>query len=155
MTIEDIYKNIPFTSYQNKAFASIMYLGVMGERYIETKLAEFNISTQQFRILRLLRRTPDGMPIYTIAQYLPDRKSDISRLIERMHKSGLVSRKRDKKDKRVYNVLINQAGLNILAAIDSKEGDINFDIPDFNEEKAKILYEHLQVLVDAFYKALP
>ena len=148
--IEDIYKHIPFGSYENRAFASILYLGQMGEKFIENKLSPFGITAQQFRILRALRRSPNGIAIYNLIEFLPDRKSDTSRMAARMEKMGLIVRKKDATDKRVVNAIITEKGLQLLTEIDEKEVQFNFEIKDLTEEKAKQLYEILQLFVDAF-----
>lgn len=148
--IEDIYKHIPFSSYENKAFASILYLGQMGEKFIENKLAPFGISGQQFRILRALRKWPNGIAIYNLIEFLPDRKSDTSRMAARMEKLGLIVRKKDPVDKRVVNAIITEKGLNLLTEIDAHEQELGFEIKDLNEEKAKQLYDLLQPFVDFF-----
>jgi DNA-binding MarR family transcriptional regulator len=149
-TIEDIYKHIHFTTYENKAFASILYLGQMGEKFFENKLAPFGISAPQFRILRALRRAPNGIAIYNLIEFLPDRKSDTSRIAVRMEKMGVVRRTKDTIDKRVVNVKITEKGMKLLAEIDAHESELAFEIKDLDEEKAKQLYELLQPFVDFF-----
>jgi DNA-binding MarR family transcriptional regulator len=150
--IEEIYKHIDFGTYQNKAFASILYVGQMGERHIETKLAPFGLTAQQFRILRALRRAhPEGIAIYNLIEFLPDRKSDTSRMAARLEKLGWVQRKKDTKDKRIVNATITPKGMELLAEIDQKAGEFNYEV-NVTEEQAEQLYELLQIFVDAFSK---
>ena len=93
ITIEDLFKHVKFPTYQSKSFASILYLGTMGEKHLEKALAPFQISSQQFRILRGLRLAqPNGVPIYNLGQFLSAPSSDTSRMVTRMQKMGWAER---------------------------------------------------------------
>ena len=46
------------------------------------------------------------------------RDSDITRLVDRLEKRGLVARSRGKKDRRVVRVSITKAGLELLRKLD-------------------------------------
>ena len=95
-TIEDIYKHIHFPTAQDKALASMLHLATVFEKYFESQLLPFGITVPQFRILRVLRgHQPEGIAIYTLPRYLPDRKSDVSRMLVRMEKAGWVKRQQE------------------------------------------------------------
>jgi len=151
ITVDDIYKNITFNTYHDKAFASILYLGAIGEKYVEETLGPYKISAPQFRILRGLRKVyPEEVSVYNIGQFLIDPKSDTSRLVTRMTKSGLVKREKDKSDKRITNVQITTKGLALLDEIDRHQPKLGIEIGDYTPEQSRQLYELLQIMVDAF-----
>jgi DNA-binding MarR family transcriptional regulator len=68
--------------------------------------------------LRILRGAhPLGLSSARIQEKLIDRKSDVSRLINRIEKLGLIERRQNKKDKRVSEVFLTLRGLEILGQI--------------------------------------
>jgi len=150
--IEEIYKHINFPTYQDKAIASMLYLAAVIERHFEGKLLPYGISVQQFRILRVLHKFyPGGVAIYKLPQFLPNRKSDVSRMMVRMQNLGWVERIQDTKDKRITNASISPAGIELLNQISSNENSLMLDIRSINEEQAEKLNELLQPLVEEFY----
>lgn len=151
ITIEDIYKHIKYPTYLDKAFASILYLGTIGEKYVEEILLPYKISPPQFRLLRGLWKVyPDGISIYNMGQFLIDPKSDTSRLVTRLLKAGLVKRQKDKQDKRMKNVYLSKKGLRLLENIKSHTPVLGIEIGNYTPEQAKQLYELLQIMVDSF-----
>lgn len=150
--IEEIYKHIHFPTYQDKALASMLYLATVFEKHFENKLIPFGITIQQFRILRILRGFgPKGIAIYKLPHFLPDRKSDVSRILVRMENAGWVKRKQDKKDKRMTYASINANGIRLLDKIDTSEGLMSLEIKSMTELQAEQLYNLLQILVDEFH----
>jgi DNA-binding MarR family transcriptional regulator len=47
-----------------------------------------------------------------------DKMSDASRIVERLHKKGLLSRMANEKDRRAVDILISKQGLAILQELD-------------------------------------
>jgi len=75
----------------------------------------FGLTAQQYNALRLLRAAhPTKVPTLTIAGRLISRAPDITRLIDRLHNRGLVERERPSDNRRVVNVGITAAGLQLL-----------------------------------------
>lgn len=72
----------------------------------------------QYNVLRILRGSPDGLPCGEIANRMITRDPDITRLLDRMEKRGLISRWRETKDRRVVMVRIASEGLQVLNRLD-------------------------------------
>jgi DNA-binding MarR family transcriptional regulator len=77
------------------------------------------LSGAQYNVLRILRGAGDsGLSCGQIAERLITRDPDITRLLDRLEKRGLVARVRDTADRRVVTTRITEEGLEVLAALD-------------------------------------
>lgn len=77
------------------------------------------ISISQYNILRILRGAlPQAIKSSEIADRMIYRDPDVTRLVDRLSKQGLVSREQDPSDRRVVLVRINDSGLALLARLD-------------------------------------
>jgi DNA-binding MarR family transcriptional regulator len=77
-----------------------------------------DLSATQYNVLRILRGTPDGLPCGEIASRMITRDPDITRLLDRLEKRGLISRCRETKDRRMVMARITPDGLKLLARLD-------------------------------------
>src|SRR4029077_20543881 len=64
-------------------------------------LKAMRLSPTQYTVLRTLRGAPDGLPCGEIGQRMITRDPDITRLLDRLEKRGLIARWRDSKERRV------------------------------------------------------
>jgi DNA-binding MarR family transcriptional regulator len=77
-----------------------------------------DLSSNQYNVLRILRGAPDGLPCGEIGNRMITRDPDITRLLDRLEKRGLISRCREAKDRRTVLTRIAPAGLKLLARLD-------------------------------------
>ena len=77
-----------------------------------------DLSATQYNVLRILRGSPDGLPCGEIAARMITRDPDVTRLLDRLEKRGLVSRCRETKDRRTVWTRITPEGLKVLARLD-------------------------------------
>jgi DNA-binding MarR family transcriptional regulator len=77
-----------------------------------------DLSGPQYNVLRILRGAPEGLLCGQIAERMITRDPDITRLLNRLEKRGLVARFRQKQDQRRVLVRIAQKGLALLARLD-------------------------------------
>jgi len=82
-----------------------------------------DLSATQYNVLRILRGSPDGLPCGEIASRMITRDPDITRLLDRLEKRGLISRSRQTKDRRMVLARITPDGLKLLARLDELVGD--------------------------------
>ncbi len=78
-----------------------------------------DLSPTQYNVLRILRGTPEGLPCGEIAARMITRDPDVTRLLDRLEKRGLISRCRETKDRRMVMARITPAGLDALARLDT------------------------------------
>src|SRR6202167_2367157 len=77
-----------------------------------------DVSPTQYNVLRILRGAPEGLPCGEIANRMITRDPDVTRLLDRLEKRGLISRCRETKDRRTVKVRIAPEGLKVLEKLD-------------------------------------
>jgi DNA-binding MarR family transcriptional regulator len=81
-------------------------------------LKKEGLSPTQYNVLRILRGAPDGLACGEIANRMITRDPDITRLLDRLEKRGLISRCRETKDRRTVMARITPEGLKLLVRLD-------------------------------------
>lgn len=82
-------------------------------------MAGFDLTPTQYNALRILRGShPGSLPCGEVRSRMVTQDTDITRLLDRLEKRGLVQRVRDTNDRRVVNASITDAGLALLATMD-------------------------------------
>jgi DNA-binding MarR family transcriptional regulator len=87
------------------------------EQY-EAVFGQFGLSTSAYNILRILRGTPAGHPRGEIAERMVNRAPDMTRLIDRLARRGLVRRTRSRSDRRVSLTRITPKGIALLERVE-------------------------------------
>ena len=77
-----------------------------------------DLSSNQYNVLRILRGAPEGLACGEIGSRMISRDPDITRLLDRLEKRGLISRCRETKDRRTVLTRISSEGLKLLARLD-------------------------------------
>ena len=79
-----------------------------------------SLSGSQYNILRILRGAgEDGLPCSEISERLVSRDPDVTRLLDRMEKRGLVVRGRWSADRRVVTARITKEGMELANRLDA------------------------------------
>ena len=85
----------------------------------EALFNQYELSPQQYNALRLLRSVaPGSMPTLAMGTRLISRAPDMTRLIDKLEKRGLVSRERRSENRRIVEVSITSPGLKLLQELD-------------------------------------
>jgi DNA-binding MarR family transcriptional regulator len=110
----------PFSSLQQQVVLNLMRTTrAVEESWIQYLKRTEGISPSQFNILRILRGArPKAVKISEIAERMVNRDPDVTRLVDRLIKQGLVRRERDGDDRRVVLVEVTAPGLALLARLD-------------------------------------
>src|SRR6266851_8777444 len=77
-----------------------------------------NLSATQYNVLRILRGSPEGLPCGEIASRMITRDPDVTRLLDRLEKRALISRRREARDRRTVMARITAGGLKLLTRLD-------------------------------------
>jgi DNA-binding MarR family transcriptional regulator len=88
-------------------------------------LKQHDLSPNQYNVLRILRGTPDGLLCGEIAARMISRDPDITRLLDRLEKRGLIGRCRGDPDRRKVLVRIAPGGLSLLKGLDQPVCDLH------------------------------
>ena len=109
----------PFSCKEEEIFLNIMRTADKLQRRMAELLDESDLSRTQYNVLRILRGAGEvGLACGEISERMVTRDPDITRLLDRMEKRGLVSRKREKDDRRVVTARINALGLELVKKLD-------------------------------------
>jgi DNA-binding MarR family transcriptional regulator len=121
----EIRQTKPFRSLQEQVVINLMRTTrAVEESWIQYLKQTEGISQSQYNILRILRGArPKAVKISEIADRMITRDPDVTRLVDRLIKQGLVQRERDTEDRRVVLVEITGAGLAMLARQDGPAGE--------------------------------
>jgi len=85
----------------------------------ETVCAPFDITGQQYNVLRILRGSePQGLCRSEIAERLVRQAPDVTRLLDRLEDAKLIARQRGGEDRRYVVTRITRAGLALLTDIE-------------------------------------
>lgn len=110
----------PFSSREQEV---LLGLRMAAARLIEP-WAQFlktvaGLSTGQYNVLRILRGSrASGLTCGEIGERTIARDPDVTRLVDRLEKRGLVKRTRSETDRRVVHVDITEKGLDLLRELD-------------------------------------
>ncbi|MGX5819428.1 MarR family winged helix-turn-helix transcriptional regulator [Chitinophaga lutea] len=117
--IEKLISIKNFTNEQHKGLVSLIFVGNWIIAQHQTFFKQYDITMQQFNILRILRgQYPKSASINMLKERMLDKMSDVSRLVERLRKAELVERKHCEEDRRAVDVRITSKGLDLLQEID-------------------------------------
>jgi DNA-binding MarR family transcriptional regulator len=85
-------------------------------------LAPYDLSLQQFNVLRILRgQHPQPSRAILVQERMIDEMSNVSRLIEKLRQKDLVERRPCPTDRRAVDVIISDKGLALLEELDAAE----------------------------------
>ncbi len=139
MKLEDEIKS-KFRNEYHKALVNLYYTNnQLGQQFFKM-LNEHGLAAPQFNVLRILKgQHPKAVSIGLIKERMLDGNSDVSRIVERLFKKGLVKRKESKMDRRQKDVLISQEGLTLLnkmALCEKQEDEL---LSNLNEKEVELL----------------
>ncbi len=119
---DEIKQSKPFNSLEQEVFLNLQRTADALSRRVAEALKPLGISPTQFNVLRILRGAgEDGLPCGEIGDRMITHDPDITRLLDRLEKRGLIERARGSKDRRVITARISKEGLQLLASFDERE----------------------------------
>jgi DNA-binding MarR family transcriptional regulator len=77
----------------------------------------WDLSPSQFNVLNLLRLNPAGLSQTDLSRQLIMHRSNVTGLLDRLERRGLVTRRDVAADRRAYNVVLTPAGVRLLRDI--------------------------------------
>lgn len=85
------------------------------ERALAWALEPFDVTTAQFELLQVIERHgKSGAGCSELGKHLAAPGPDVTRMLDRLDSAGLVSRKRDEKDRRVVHTELTAKGEKLL-----------------------------------------
>lgn len=104
---------------EEKAFVGLLRAADRLERQAAEVLTRYSLTPTQYNALRILRGGgPSGLSCSEIGERMISHDPDITRLLDRLKRRGLISRRREQKDRRIIRTFITQSGLALLKTMD-------------------------------------
>lgn len=139
-TLAHEIKQKGFRNIYHKSVVNIIYTNNWVTYRLNSIFKQYDLSPQQFNILRILRgQHPGEATIKLIKERMLDKKSDVSRIVENLVKKKLVTRKSCPDDRRQVHVRISEKGIKLLHSIDKHDEEMDQLAKALTEEEADIL----------------
>ena len=142
---------------KQKKFSSVEQEGLLNlfiaSNYLHSKLeivcSKFNITLAQFNVLRILKGAqPNGYPRGEIIKRMVEPAPDVTRLIDRLIKEGLVERYESKEDRRLSLARITKKGIALLTKINP---EVDKFLLDYSSTLTKSEKEILSNILEKLY----
>ena len=150
MTIEEIIKSNSPIALPKKTVLNIMYTqNIVSDRFSDL-LKPFDISSEQFNVLRILRGQK-GCPanMFLIQERMLAKTSNTTRLVDKLLLKELVTREICPDNRRKMEVMITEKGLGLLKELDPKvEAHENQFASNLSQQEL----EQLNLLLEKFRK---
>lgn len=144
---EDIKQKRAFRNEHQKAAVNLLFTYGWLQEKIRQTIAPFDITMQQYNVLRILRGSfPEPISTLEIRKRMFDKMSDVSRIVDRLILKNLVEKRICESDKRLVDVVISPAGLNLLDATDAAEKEMDAIMNGLSESEAALLNQLLDKL---------
>ena len=120
MTIEEAIQQKAFNNEYLKAEVNILYTSSWLSGKNALKLKPYNLTEQQFNILRILKgQNGDPVTVRLLMERMIDKMSNASRLVDKLLDKGLVERHPCKTDRRQVDITITKKGLETVDKVSS------------------------------------
>lgn len=127
--LEDIIKTNAAIPLNKKTVLNIAYTSIWTKDMVVSVLKTFDISNEQFNVLRILRGKK-GSPanLQDIQDRMINKMSNTTRLVDKLISKGLVERFICEKNRRKVEIFITKEGLKLLKQLDPIIDKIENDI---------------------------
>lgn len=116
----------PQASLEERIFVTLLKVADALGQEAEQLTRTAALTGTQYNVLRILRGGGrEGLPCRGIADRMITHDPDITRLLDRMEKRGLITRERQKDDRRVVKTRITPDGLALLKPLDQPMRDLH------------------------------
>ena len=146
MSIDKDINQRKFRNEYQRAAINLIYTYNWANEQMKQMFDQYDITPQQFNILRILRGAGEPLSTLQIRQRMLDKMSDTSRIVDRLLKKALVKKITCKADRRLVDVTIAEKGLKLLEKMDRHETDMDGVFNNLSETEAKTLNKLLDKL---------
>lgn len=145
---QEIKQSKPLDSLEEEAFLNVQRVANVLAQEIGELLRRHELTHAQYNVLRILRGAGErGLTASDIGERMITRDPDVTRLVDRLEKRGLVERWRCGEDRRVVWTRISQAGREALDPLDEPLGELH------RAQLAHLGREKLQTLIGLLEEA--
>jgi DNA-binding MarR family transcriptional regulator len=114
----EIKQKKPFASLEHEAILGLLRTAAVVNHATDEALRPYGLTGTQFNVLRILKGAePNGLCGKEIGERMINRVPDVPRLLERLEKAELISRQRDREDRREVSARITPKGRQLVDEI--------------------------------------
>lgn len=129
-----------FESPAQETFLNLLLVADHLREKLERICARHGITGGQYNILRILRGVyPEGHPRCEISARLLERAPDVTRMVDRLEKEGLVERERSAEDRRLSLTRITKKGLKLIDKMTPEMEEIVKTFGKFSKQELQIV----------------
>jgi DNA-binding MarR family transcriptional regulator len=119
MSIESRLQQPRFESPSQQAVVSLLVASALVLQRMNELLRGHGITHDQYNVLRILRGAhPEGHPRVEVGRRMVSRAPDVTRLLDRLARQGLIERGWSRENRRLSVARITPDGLALLATVD-------------------------------------
>ena len=143
----EIKQTKPFSSLEQEAILGLLRTAAIVDHSIDETLRPFGLTATQFNVLRILKGAgPEGLCGREVGERMLNRVPDVPRLLDRLEKAELVSRVRDREDRRHVATRITAKGNQLLEEISYVSMPAEGWFKRLGADQLKLLIETLDVI---------
>lgn len=117
--LKEIKQTKPFANLEEEVFLNLQRTAYLLQQKSDEVLKIEELTGTQYNVLRILRGAgKNGLACSRISDRMVTKDSDITRLLERLEKRGLIEKGRAEEDRRVIVSKITDEGLRVLEKLD-------------------------------------
>jgi len=117
--VVELKQTKPFASLEEEAALSIARTAAVLEHQVAQSLKAHGLTPSQYNVLRILRGAgPEGLCRHEVGTRLVTQVPDVTRLLDRMEETSLISRQRGATDRRYVTTRITRKGLDLVNRLD-------------------------------------
>lgn len=135
-----------FRNEHQKAMINLIYSYNWLMENTRKHLDQYDLTPQQFNILRILRGAGEPLSTLQIRQRMLDKMSDTSRIVDRLVKKELVQKVVCSADRRLVDVTISDKGRELLTIMDTHESEWDALLKNLDQTEATQLNDLLDKL---------
>ena len=149
MTLENDINQHSFRNEYQKSVLNLIYTFNWMNEKLNRTFERFEVTQQQFNILRILRGAGKPLSTLQIRQRMLDKMSDTSRIVDRLIIKGLVKKAVSEGDRRLVDVQLTDKGKKLLQQMDSLNDEFDAVFRNLTVEEAAKLNELLDKIRSA------
>ncbi len=125
---ENINLPMSFEDKAHEALVSLWWTGTLLKKFSRKFFMANGTSEAQFNLLNALKYSPGPLTQNELSQRLLVDKSNITGLIDRMEKAGLIQRDQVPGDRRSYHVTLTELGVEVTDQLDAPYWQVVADL---------------------------
>ena len=144
---QEIKQSKRFRSAEEEVFLNLQRTADVLARSMEEAVKPAGLSNAQYNVLRILRGVgSSGLACREIGQRMISHDPDVTRLLDRLEARGLITRSREKGDRRVVTTRITNEGRSVLQLLERPVQEaLRRQLGHFGKKRLRRLTELLEL----------